>query len=337
MKRFDITNVIVHIVDNTHEAAILSAKELEVDKELKDFTEKHLQKILLDSNTKQAFFRNKKTNDIYNSLQEYLGNRQSFIEMSQEITNKFFSILKANVTVPSGDLLFVLFESGSERFLAILKFNYKTSFIHYIINNPEGSYIKIIKHKTTLPNDSQKIEECVLVNLKTLELNILEKSFEIDGKRGFYLSTNLLDCNTDLSQTEKLKILDKTMVKVGKKYLEDDFNAVTKLKQFISESIEEANEVEIETLAEVVFENQPDIKREYLTEVKKAGLTEDVIKVQVSEKSKNYKNQRLKTDNGIEINFPSGVYNNKDVIEFINNPDGTISILIKNINKLTTK
>lgn len=335
MKKFSITNAIVHIVDNTHEAAILSAKELEVDEEVKDFLEKHLEKILLDSNTKQAFFRNQ-TNDIYNYLQEYLSNRQSFLKMSQEITNKLFSILKANVAIPSGDLVYLLFESDSELFLAIIKFNYKTSFTHYISNSSEGSYIKIIKHKTTLPNELQRVEECVLVNLNNLELKILEKSFEIDG-RGYYLSKNLLDCNTDLSQTEKLKILDKTMVKVSKKYMDDDFNTVSKLKQFISESIEEANEVEVETLAEVIFANKPDVKREYLTEVKQAGLTEEVIKVQVTDKSKNFKNQKLKTDNGIEINFPSEVYNNKDVIEFINNPDGTISILIKNINKLTTK
>ena len=336
MSELRINNVIVHIADNTHEAAILSVRELEIDMEVEDYLEKHLKKMLLDSNTKNAFLK-KENNDIFNLLQEYLSDKQSFISISQEITNMLFNIIKANASVPSGDLVFILFGSNDQRFLAIIKFNFKTSFTHYLSNTTVGSYIKLIKHKTTLPSESQKLEECILINLETFELKIIEKSFEIEGKRSFYLSKGLLECETDFSQSEKLKILDKAMTKVGNKYQENDYHTVAKLKEFISESIEEANEVEVETLAESVFANRPDIKREYLTEVKKAGLTEDVIKIQIADNSKKFKTQKLKTDNGIEINFPTGMYNNKDVIEFINNPDGSISILIKNINKLTTK
>lgn len=53
--------------------------------------------------------------------------------------------------------------------------------------------------------------------------------------------------------------------------------------------------------------------------------------------NKKFRTQKLKTDIGIEINFPSHFYNDKDVIEFINNPDGSISILIKNVNKVMNK
>ena len=47
-----------------------------------------------------------------------------------------------------------------------------------------------------------------------------------------------------------------------------------------------------------------------------------------------YKQQRLVTDTGIEIKVPVSEYDNKDKIEFITNPDGTISILIKNIKTI---
>ena len=40
---------------------------------------------------------------------------------------------------------------------------------------------------------------------------------------------------------------------------------------------------------------------------------------------------KIKTDNGIELTVPTDVYKDKDAIEFINNPDGTISILITNV------
>ncbi len=39
-------------------------------------------------------------------------------------------------------------------------------------------------------------------------------------------------------------------------------------------------------------------------------------------------------DNGIELIVPLDVYRNGDLIEFVNNPDGTVSIMLKNIEKL---
>ena len=44
-----------------------------------------------------------------------------------------------------------------------------------------------------------------------------------------------------------------------------------------------------------------------------------------------FSKHKIKTDNGIELSVPTDVYKNKDAIEFINNPDGTISILITNV------
>ena len=43
------------------------------------------------------------------------------------------------------------------------------------------------------------------------------------------------------------------------------------------------------------------------------------------------------TDTGIEIKIPMEQYNSTDSIEFITNPDGTISVLIKNIGKITSR
>ncbi len=50
-----------------------------------------------------------------------------------------------------------------------------------------------------------------------------------------------------------------------------------------------------------------------------------------------FKKQKIMTDTGVEINFPIDVYNSKDMLEFINNPDGSIAIIIKNVKKITNK
>lgn len=50
-----------------------------------------------------------------------------------------------------------------------------------------------------------------------------------------------------------------------------------------------------------------------------------------------YQSQHLYTDTGIEIKIPMEQYKNPQSVEFITNPDGTISVLIKNIEHLEAK
>ena len=49
------------------------------------------------------------------------------------------------------------------------------------------------------------------------------------------------------------------------------------------------------------------------------------------------RSHKIKTDTGIEITFPSEYIENTDFIRFINNPDGTLSIELKNIGKIVNK
>ena len=49
------------------------------------------------------------------------------------------------------------------------------------------------------------------------------------------------------------------------------------------------------------------------------------------------RSHKIKTDTGIEITFPSEYIENTDFIQFINNPDGTLSIELKNIGKIVNK
>ncbi len=53
---------------------------------------------------------------------------------------------------------------------------------------------------------------------------------------------------------------------------------------------------------------------------------------EISEK-KFWQTEVKKMDNGIELIVPLDVYRNGDLIEFVNNPDGTVSIMLKKYRK----
>ena len=337
MTNIKFKKAILHIMDNNVQAPVLSVSELDIDNVVGDFLEKHIAKVFNDGDLKNARF-NSNENDVFSKCSELSQNVDLFSKISSELANGLFLIMKQNPDIPAGDVIFVIFEIEESTYFSLMKLNYRNSFIHYVSNSDEGNINHLIMQKTTLPSEAQKIDECVIINLSNLELKILEKKYEICETKEFYLSKYFLKCQSDLSYLQKMKIIDKAVSKTSKKHFDEDFEKVTKLKSYLAKSIEENNEIKVDKVAALVFGENKEIQKQYIEEVQKAGLVENTVCVpETTNPSKKFRTQKLKTDSGIEINFPSHFYNNKDVIEFINNPDGTVSIIIKNVNKVVNR
>ena len=79
------------------------------------------------------------------------------------------------------------FTRDGEPWLGILKLNYKNGYTHYT-ENVEGAPVNsIIQQRACLPSQSGKVEEGALVNLTDYSMKLLEKKFDIDGHKGFFI------------------------------------------------------------------------------------------------------------------------------------------------------
>ena len=331
-----IKKAVLHILDNNVNIPVLSNTELEIDDAISDFLGKHITKIFSDNNLKNSRFTGE-SNKVGFLCAALNDNADDFLAISLDIANTLFNIMVKNVDIAPADLICCLFFSNNQPYLGILKLNYKSSFTHYVQQSEEGNNNLIIAHKTLLPSEGQKIDECILINLEDNSIKLIEKEYEINGTKDFYLSKLFLVCSSELSNNAKLKILDKVTQKINKKYFDEDFDKVAKLKKAVSERLEEGDSIQVDTLVEEVFDSNIDIQNEYLTEVRNAGLTENAIAIPEDLAVKRFTTHKIKTDTGVEINFPLNYYNNKEKMEFINNPDGTISIIIKNVGKIINR
>jgi hypothetical protein len=331
-----IKNAVLHILDTSISLPVLSNKELDIDGEISEFLEKHIYKILDDTNIKKAQFIGD-VNTVRDICHAIKTDESCFSEASRTIANMIFDIMLQNIDIISGDLICCLFYINNEQHLGILKLNYKTGFTHYVNQMEDGATNSIIRHKTLLPAEGQKIDEAVLISLESGNIRIIEKVYEINGAKEFYLSQYFLKCTTDLSDNQKIKIIDKVTQKINKKYYDEDFDKVAKLKKVVSKSIEGNNEIHVETIAKEMFDTNLEVRQEYIQEIQKAGLLDESIQIPEKIVEKKYKTHKIRTDTGIEINFPLSYYDNRDMIEFSNNPDGSISIIIKNVSKITNK
>ncbi len=331
-----VIRAVLHVLDANTGIPVISKGELEISGDLEYYLTKHIEKVLDDPNTKTAMFTGE--DNCFRSLCQSLNqNEADFLPITEEIANRFFEIMKKNIDIPSADLVCCIIQIGSEKYLGVLKLNYKEGFTHWVNNVESGNINSIIRHQTLLPQDGQKLEECVLISLSDFSIRLVEKKFEINGEKEFYLSKYLLESSCELSDNEKLKILDKVTKNMNKKYFDEDFEKTIMLKKAVSESFEETSAIQIQQIADKVFEKDMDIKREYVEEITKAGISEKEITIPDKLVEKKFRTHKIKTDTGIVIDFPLEYADSNDKIEFVNNPDGSLSIIIKNISKITNR
>lgn len=83
-------------------------------------------------------------------------------------------------------------------------------------------------------------------------------------------------------------------------------------------------------MADQLFDNNLTARLTFVDELKEA-IPEpiSVSDIDHSRQIKKLENQKLSLSNGIELIVPNNVYQDADSVEFIQNPDGTYSILIK--------
>lgn len=329
----DIKKMIVHILDNNVKVPILSDMEHPMDDDAYDFVEAHISKILKDEGLKAASYLNEecKMFKISRSIAE---DPDEFCKYTKYAVEMLYDVMQKNPDIPSADIVCLLFELDTVLYFGILKFNYKPSYIHYVGNAQNGRVNSIIKQKTALPGENQKIDECALINLQDLSIKLLEKKYEINGEKIFYLSMLFLECSSDLSQRDKVKIFKKASEGFNKKYLSESISSNADMKNAIVQSIEERDEIDIAVVADNMFRRNPTMKDAYIEHIEKAGLKDKSIAISEKTAEKIFKKYKIKTDTGIEINLPVTYFNDKDKVEFINNPDGTISIVLKNIGNI---
>lgn len=327
----NIKKLVVHILDKNMQTPVLSDKEQVIDAEIVEFIEGHIEKLLSSPEIKLSDFIDD-DNVIKNACEKIRTDQNSFVENTKAIAGNLYSIIVNQENIPSADLVICLFESDGVDNIAILKFNYKDSFIHFVNSGENGVVNNIIKQKTTLPSVNQKIDEAALIDLESKIVRITEKKYNIDGENKNYFSEIFLKCFTEISNKEKVKILKNTTEKFTNKFCNASMEVLANMKSAISEDIEQNHEVNIEKVADTVFGQNTEMKDVYMDFVDKAGIKEKSVKINHEIGQKAFNKQKIKTELGVEITLP--VQYLKENVQFLNNPDGTVSIIIKNVGNV---
>lgn len=323
-----IHQAILHVLDTTLDAPVLSGGGMELTAEKTAYLQNHIEKLLASDEIRQcrplpdSAFRNE------------LEHNQDFIDLSCRIAGVLFDYMHAHTTIPGADLAVVDFTRDGAPWLGILKLNYKNGYTHYT-ETVEGAPVNsIIQQRACLPTQSGKVEEGALVNLTDYSMRLLEKKYDIDGHKEFYLSSVVFQYTQAEPEKKKLQAIQEAAAQAVKDAYEDEPHADAQVAMLIAnQAADNDNQVSVEQVRQQLAEEYPLAAVPFDDYVEKSEVLEEAAApVTVTPaRIRRMESRSIRTANGIEVKIPTELLNFDSELEFLHDPDGSVSLLIKNV------
>ena len=323
-----IHQAILHVLDTTLDAPVLSGGGMELTAEKTAYLQNHIEKLLASDEIRQcrplpdSAFRNE------------LEHNQDFIDLSCRIAGVLFDYMHAHTTIPGADLAVVDFTRDGAPWLGILKLNYNNGYTHYT-ETVEGAPVNsIIQQRACLPTQSGKVEEGALVNLTDYSMRLLEKKYDIDGHKEFYLSSVVFQYTQAEPEKKKLQAIQEAAAQAVKDAYEDEPHADAQVAMLIAnQAADNDNQVSVEQVRQQLAEEYPLAAVPFDDYVEKSEVLEEAAApVTVTPaRIRRMESRSIRTANGIEVKIPTELLNSDSELEFLHDPDGSVSLLIKNV------
>ena len=325
---------IIHILDSHNGYLGLSNDLLDMGPDLMEFVRGHIFKILDSDDTKKCKFDGSLSPipALLEDMQEK--EDDSFIAVSRLLAESLFDIMCDSVTIPAADLVVVSFQLHSAVYLALLKMNYKETYVHKEEDNEVNDIVK----QRIMPVGGAKLTEAVIVDLLKYKVQLVEKKYEmLAGDKINYISERFLKCHADLAPKKKFQILNKVITDINNRYadvsLKDRLDAKSKLR----EEFAEKNEFRINEIGDRIFGDDAEKKSFFDYQMERYDMQYDKFTVDKENTVRGLEYITIETDAGIEIKIPMEEYNTKANVEIVEEPGGGSTIVIRNIEQATIK
>ena len=320
-----IKRIVIHQFTPNDTELILSDQLLTITPRIDEYFRKKLSKVFSDEAKRGMFAED-------NVFLSYLSD--DLMESSVKIAQLWKEEFVISENQKTNDLVFIQFDKDGVEHFAFLRIALKENFTH--ISSDSESPIKVTQNN--LPSAAQTPDEALVINCSNHHYYLIEKRVKHNGSFANYFSENLLQVQPEQSVKKSIKMVEQTAQKIAENFQQDNFAFQSKMKAAIHKNLEEEQELSPEKLADQLFDSNLTARLTFVDELKES-IPEpiQVADIDHSRQTKKLENQKLSLSNGIQLIVPNNVYDDAESVEFIQNPNGTYSILIKNIEDIQNK
>ncbi|HFI0048863.1 TPA: nucleoid-associated protein [Streptococcus suis] len=320
-----VKKAIIHQFSPDDTELVLADQLLTVSPKIEEYLRKKIERVFSDEAKTGQF-------EPDNPFLDYL--KEDLLTNSVKIAGLWKEEFSISENLKTNDLIFIEFERNGVEHFAFLRIALRENLAH--VGSESDSPLKITQNN--LPGAGSTPDEALVINLQTRKYYLIEKRIKHNGAFLNYFSDNLLQVTPAISAKKSIKAVEQTAQKIADNFHQGDFQFQSKVKSAIFNHLEEDNELSPEKLADQLFDNNLTARLNFVDQLKEVipdKITFDEI--DSSRQLKKFENQKLSLSNGIELIVPNSVYEDAESVEFIQNDNGTYSILIKNIEDIKSK
>ncbi|HFU4216733.1 TPA: nucleoid-associated protein [Streptococcus suis] len=320
-----VKKAIIHQFSPDDTELVLADQLLTVSPKIEEYLRKKIERVFSDEAKTGQF-------ETDNPFLDFLS--EDLLTSSVKIAGLWKEEFSISENLKTNDLIFIEFERNGVEHFAFLRIALRENLAH--VGSESDSPLKITQNN--LPGAGSAPDEALIINLQTRKYHLIEKRIKHNGAFLNYFSDNLLQVTPAISAKKSIKAVEQTAQKIADNFHQGDFQFQSKVKSAIFNHLEEDNELSPEKLADQLFDNNLTARLNFVDQIKEVipdKITFDEI--DSSRQLKKFENQKLSLSNGIELIVPNSVYEDAESVEFIQNDNGTYSILIKNIEDIKSK
>ena len=326
-----IHKFIVHVLDKNSDVPILNDFEGKINPEVDKFFQKVIKRVTKDDDLRKGIFKNYNDNVVRNCCEQIIYDENTFLENSKEIAAYLFDIMKINSELESCDLAICLYTVKDEKYVAILKLDYKKLYTHSIEFVDEKFNIQMVANEIGIPETGRQ-KQCALIGISGMndeyQLRLLDKDAEKAEIESKFI-TEFLNAEKVDDDKYKTKVFKNSAENWITNALSEDIKHAEEVRSLLNYTLKEKDEVNLHDFVENSIKTD-ELKESFKEHMEDKGLDES-FNIDKKWVEKKLKKRGIKTDNGFEIKANLTDFEDPMKYSVRQNDDGSIDIVIKNV------
>lgn len=224
------------------------------------------------------------------------------------------------------------FEGRTKRYLALILLEIKPVYVHETeYGSSDHATNEIVYRQAVMPNPSQKVSSYAVIEADSLDIILQEKLRDIAGEEKMLLADGLLRCDAGASAKEAFQAVTDVVEDLADEFGQNSAVALSKAKYYASEHEDEC--FDTEEMAREIFGDDT-VQQRRFSEAIEEGTLPDQMRMDHDAAKRITRSHKIRTSTGIVLTFPSEYCKNPDLIEFIEESDGTMSIELRHIDHI---
>ncbi|AUN13215.1 nucleoid-associated protein [[Clostridium] sordellii] len=326
-----IHKFIVHVLDKNSEVPILNDFEGKVSQEVDKFFQKIIKRVSKDDDLRKGIFKDYENNVVKNCCEQIIYDESTFLENSKEIAAYLFDVMKINAELESCDLAICLYTVKDEKYVGILKLDYKRLYTHSIEFIDDKFNIQMVPNEIGIP-ETQRQKQCAIVGLTGMNdeyhLRLLDKDAEKEELESKFIN-EFLNAEKIVDDKHKTKVFKNSAETWITNALANDIKQAEDVRSVLNYTLKEKEEIDLEDFVEKSIDNN-DLKESFKEHMEEKGIG-SAFNIDKQWVEKKLKKRSIKTDTGFDIKADLNDFEDPMKYSVKQNSDGSIDITIKNV------